>query len=194
MGEQLIRLLSIYTLTEPFGGTSVSDTALGGTTAFDDLAVDLATPLAESDYTLDVERPGYDVAGAAVEVGDNTAGPDPSPVPSIGSTGITVGVAAGSDRSVDVNLAQYGTLAGSVQGETWPGEISDLNFPAVTLDAHRCDSAGNDLGTAGVVVTIGTAGRARCQRLRRIRPTRAVLHRRIALRLRDRLRFRRRHR
>ena len=148
-----------YTLTEPFGGTSVSATALQGTTPFEDLAVDLATPLVQATYTLGVVRPGYDVAGAEVEVADNTPAPDPSPVPSVGSTGIAVGVAAGSNRSVDVVLEQYGTLAGSVQGEIWPGDQPiDLDFPAVSLDAHRCDSAGTDLGTAGVVVTTGIAG------------------------------------
>ncbi len=45
-------------------GHPYSATALQGTTPFEDLAVDLATPLVESTYTLDVVRPGYDVAGA----------------------------------------------------------------------------------------------------------------------------------
>ena len=46
-----------------------------------------------------------------------------------------------------------------MQGETWPGDpLTDLDFPAASIDAHRCDSAGNDLGTVGVVVTTGIAG------------------------------------
>ena len=148
-----------YTLTEPFGGTAVSAPAPQGTTPFDDLAVDLENPLLESTYTLDVERPGYDVAGAAVEVADDTAGPDPTPVPSTGSTRIEVGVAAGSDRSVTVDLEQYGTITGSVWGERWPDDpLSRLDFPAASIDARRCDADGGDLGTAGVVVTTGAPG------------------------------------
>ncbi|MGH2473764.1 MAG: hypothetical protein ACRDIL_00750, partial [Candidatus Limnocylindrales bacterium] len=143
-----------YTLTSPFGGADTGP-APEGTLEFTDLAVDLAAPLIPATYTIDVQRTGYDIDGAAVTVADNTNGTDPAPASSVGSAGIDVGVAAGSDRLVSVELDQYGTLAGSVEGETWPGEVSDLDFPDVTLDAHRCDSTGADLGTNRVVVMAG---------------------------------------